>query len=159
MKVLVAYIDDAYSPTVRELKRVLGSDFEPAPLPYVSEPIHSEMELKRRLRHLSEIEEGSNVVVQDSVHHIEMSDRRAMECVKRDHEWSEFLGDWATTEDLVSLQARGQERCWVVLAELTTGGMPPGVIFLVDKATERVFARRYVDLVHLFHELEEPPER
>jgi hypothetical protein len=41
------------------------------------------------------------------------------------------------------------ERCWVIMAVKSGGGIPPGMGFLVDKASGAVFPRRIADIISI----------
>ena len=152
MKVIVAYIEEASSQTVRRLRAALGEDYDPGPLPYVSSPLES-AEATRRCQMamgvLPECPEDSYIAVQDAELRANVSEDAAWQSVLRAPTWNEFLDDWNTVEGEVARTSAERERYWVFFTAVKGCRMPPGLVFLVDKVSMNVFVRQYAYLTNL----------
>lgn len=151
MYYLVAYVLSPSGSYRRALQRVFGAEFRESALPVISRPCESfdEAEAKlQEIRHATAIQDDHSILIEPDEENIPAVSEEAALCLLRRHEaWAEFLESFHTREEEVRIQTKEHARCWVVVAVVPSGGIPPGVGFVIDKHFERVFPHRYIDVV------------
>jgi hypothetical protein len=75
-----------------------------------------------------------------------MTSEDAIRVIKSHDSWKEFEESFEVSCRQIRFQVSDHARFWIVAAIHADGGIPPGIGFLVDKFSQRVFSRRLVDL-------------
>jgi hypothetical protein len=147
-EMVVAYFPALTARTEVALRPIVGRRIEESPYPIVVGTFDSGDELETTLRQLQNLRLDEYLVVRSEDSPATDLDRdAAIERVKTSEHWEAFLEDFQSTEAEVSLSIREHPFCWIVLAEVKGAGIPPGIGYLVDKQTGRVFPRRFIDIM------------
>lgn len=154
MYYLVAYVINPSGSYRRALQRVFGTEFRESALPVVSQPCESFDEAEAKLQEIRHATakgwDDDAILIEPDEEKIPLVSEEAALCVVRRHEaWAEFLESFHAREEEVRIETKEHARCWVVVAVVPSGGIPPGVGFVIDKHSERIFPHRYVDVVSL----------
>lgn len=152
MKFLVTYASHPSASTMRAIRRALGSQPQLGTvLPVVSMPFATDEEAEERRALLLESwvpgpEEA--VLIQPELSELpRMEQAVAIALAKRHEETEQFLDEVAREHSAVKFRVKEHPRCYVVAIYVSSGGIPPGLGILVDKASGRVFPRRFVDVM------------
>jgi len=152
MKFLVVYASHPSRSTVRSIRRILGSSVDvDSVLPMVSDPIDTDERAHDMLAALRESwtpgrDELAMLQPEDAAIPA-MSKDAAIALVQQREEWRELLAGFGASPPGVELEAKEHPRCVVVAVSVATGGIPPGLGFIIDKLSGRVLPRRFVDVV------------
>ena len=76
-----------------------------------------------------------------------MTSEEAITLVKSHEAWRELLHSFQVDSPEVRLHTNEHSRCWVIMACAQPTGIPPGIGFVVDKFSGKVFPRRIADII------------
>jgi hypothetical protein len=147
MKRILVYIKNPSSADIRRLRALFGEQLEISSLPIVSGPIDTDLELQSIQDQLSRLSSSSSlgvIIVPEELS--PMTSEEAIRVIKSNDAWKEFLESFGVSSRQIGFQVSDHARYWIVAAIRAGGGIPPGIGFLVDKFSQRVFSRRLVDL-------------